>query len=302
MTGVTMMASAVPAGGDTTLSAAEQKLRATHWAVVTKHAHGAFLEPLRRMHDTQFSGDWRAWFPNLTPPVPRLSAPSSSRALGQYSTIGGDGLRGEILIRRSLLTGEHPMMRPGDEYAEGRFRYVLDVLLHESVHAYQHEVARVPEPSFHGHGPAFAATCNRIGAALGLGAVRSSKKRGPDAHLPSGAQWPHNVRPAGYYLGALADVPTSGDKAPAPTWAEWYTAGVGKLGAWFAAMPGPPAGESLEPWLCAQIKTLPVGSFTHVAQGFGELNLYRKWVLGGTDAQGVLELAIPVKAKRRRAA
>src|SRR5262249_54286367 len=55
---------------------------------------------------------------------------------------------------------------------------------------------------YKGHGPVFAGECNRIGAALGLPRVRPAKARGKDGHLPSCAQWPHNVRPEGYYLGA----------------------------------------------------------------------------------------------------
>jgi hypothetical protein len=66
------------------------------------------------------------------------------------------------------------------------------------------------EASYHGHGPAFAAVCNRIGAALGLPPVRSAKKRGKDRDLPSCAQWPHNVRPPEYYQGAFWP-PAEGD-------------------------------------------------------------------------------------------
>ena len=41
-----------------------------------------------------------------------------------------------------------------------------------------------------------------IGQKLGLPPVRASRNRGKDADLPSCAQWPHCVRPEGYYLGA----------------------------------------------------------------------------------------------------
>ena len=49
-----------------------------------------------------------------------------------------------------------------------------------------------------GHGPAFRDTCNRIGGALGLPPVKTSKARGPEKDLPSCAHWPFNVRPEGY--------------------------------------------------------------------------------------------------------
>jgi hypothetical protein len=200
---------------DVSLSPGEAKLRAEHWRVVQREADPQYLVALRRFHEQQF-GPWRHWFPELVPPVPRLSTPASPRALGQYMYIGGDGLRGEIRIRLSLLTGAHPRMRAGDAYAEGRLRFVEDVLLHECVHAYQHEVDGHDERSYHGHGPRFADHANVIGAALQLPRVRSVHRRGTDAELPSCAQWPHNVRPADYYQGAYLDAAAPQDIPPAP--------------------------------------------------------------------------------------
>ena len=88
--------------------------------------------------------------------------------------------------------------------AEGLFRVVEDVLLRMMVHQYAHEILGKPEKSFHGHGPTFRDECNRIGKLLGFDRVRTSKKRGADANLPSCANWPHYVRPnvASYYRGA----------------------------------------------------------------------------------------------------
>lgn len=93
-------------------------------------------------------------------------------------------------------------MLAGDEHAEGRRRFVDDVLLHEQVHQYQQEVSGELDAGYHGHGPAFRDQANRIGGALGLAPVRTSKRRGVDADLPSCAQWPHNVRGSEHYLGA----------------------------------------------------------------------------------------------------
>lgn len=95
-------------------------------------------------------------------------------------------------------------MRQGESFAEGRARFVADVLLHESVHQWHSEITGQIEESYHGHGPAFAATCNQIGAALGLPPVRSMKRRGSGAAMPSCAQWPIYVRPADFYPGAYA--------------------------------------------------------------------------------------------------
>ena len=50
-----------------------------------------------------------------------------------------------------------------------------------------------------GHGRDFAAICNRIGEALGLPPVVIRRRKGDSKTLPICAQWPSNVRPAGYY-------------------------------------------------------------------------------------------------------
>ena len=104
-------------------------------------------------------------------------------------------------IRPSLLEGTHPRVHG---HPLGCIRFTADVLLHESIHQYMLEVAGNPEPSYHGHGPGFTAWCNLIGAAYGLPAVVTRNRQGSD--LPRSAQWPHNVRPAGYYLGAYEEV------------------------------------------------------------------------------------------------
>jgi hypothetical protein len=151
--------------------------------------------------------------PTLVPPYVLLTPPESPRALGDCANISSFGGRCQIRVRPSLLTGTHPHVRPGDPYAEGRFRIVADVLLHESIHQYHMEITGRNEDSYHGHGPAFALTCNQIGQLLGLPPVRSMKKRGPDKDLPSCAQWPLNVRPHDYYLGAAGDAEPAGDQA-----------------------------------------------------------------------------------------
>ncbi len=151
---------------------------------------------------------WNHWnteyFDNSfkAPPIILLAEPSKPSRLGDYSPIGAYGSRSQIRIRPSLLTGTHPHMLPGDEYKKGRFLYVADVALHETIHLWQDEVMNDLEPSYHGHGPLFRDKCNEIGEKLGLPPVRTCKKRGKDAELPSCSHFPHNVRPAGYYQGA----------------------------------------------------------------------------------------------------
>lgn len=153
-----------------------------------------------RMNETHFGGA-------LVSPALRLAEPSAPQVHGQCATVSGIGARLEIRIRPSLLRGTHPHVRGGAEWAEGRARFAEDVLLHEMVHQWQQEVTGTQEDSYHGHGPTFRDKANAIGASLGLAPVRIAKRRGKDAGLPSCAQWPHCVRPADYYFGAV--VPAS---------------------------------------------------------------------------------------------
>jgi hypothetical protein len=138
----------------------------------------------------------------LVTPYVLFAEPSSPQRLGDYARVSGFGGHGQVRLRPSLLTGSHPSVRGGDQYAEGRFLFVADVFLHETVHQWQHEVLGDLEGGYHGHGPKFRDQCNRIGALLGLPPVRTSKARGKDKALPSCAYWPHCVRPPDYYLGA----------------------------------------------------------------------------------------------------
>jgi hypothetical protein len=185
-----------------TLIAADINLRESFRAFVLAEAEPWHREHLGRLYDLWEIWNARYFESMLTPPYVLLTPPESPRAFGDCSNISSFGGRCQIRVRLSLLMGTHPHLRPGDEYAEGRFRFVADVLLHESIHQWHYEITGDPELSYHGHGPAFAAVCNQIGADLGLPPVRSMKKRGPEKDLPSCAQWPINVRPHDYYLGA----------------------------------------------------------------------------------------------------
>jgi hypothetical protein len=113
--------------------------------------------------------------------APLLLVTQTGRALGDYIARDEHGLRSRIRISpRALARGE---------------RFMLDVLLHEMCHAWAHEVDDANESGYRGHGPLFAATCNRIGAKLGLAPVGVKGRDG----LPDCAYWPMNVRPADYY-------------------------------------------------------------------------------------------------------
>jgi hypothetical protein len=172
-------------------------------------------EPWHREHLGHLYRSWVTWNDDyfgggMVPPYLMLAEPGTPRALGDYSATSCFGGIGQIRIRPSLVTGRHRALKPGPEFAEGRRRFVEDAALHESLHAFCYEVLQQPEASYKGHGPTFAGECNRIGEALGLPPVRPAKARGRDRDLPSCAFWPHNVRPAGYYLGALREAEPGG--------------------------------------------------------------------------------------------
>jgi hypothetical protein len=202
---------------------------------VREDAQKEYRETLDRLY-----GEWEGWNGpffdwQLIPPHILLTEPKIPRALGDHSPISGWGSTNQIRLRPSILNGTHPIVRPGDEFAEGRFLLVIDILLHETCHQFQTEVLKRPEESYRGHGPVFRDQCNRIGAMLGLPDVRTAKARGRNQHLASCAGWPICVRPPGYYLGAYrhereAEPRTVRVEEPGP---EMPSA----LAAWLAANP-----------------------------------------------------------------
>ncbi len=112
---------------------------------------------------------------------PLVLVTQTGRALGDYIARDEHGLRSRIRIAPKVL-------------ARGQL-FMLDVLLHEMVHAWMHEVEDAHESGYRGHGPLFASVCNRIGAKLGLPEVGVKGRDG----LPDCSYWPMNVRPEGYY-------------------------------------------------------------------------------------------------------
>ncbi len=161
---------------------------------------------------------WEGWNEEyfggeLLRPEINLTEPSNPRRLadcGNRPVFVGDQRRSGIRIRPSLLVGTYHALKRGSGNLEGRFRLVADILLHEMVHQWQHEVSGALDKGYHGHGTAFRNKANEIGEKLGLPRVRSNRKDGKDRDLPLCSHWPHGVRPPEYYLGAY--VPASGDK------------------------------------------------------------------------------------------
>jgi hypothetical protein len=117
----------------------------------------------------------------LAAPLVLITNAASARTLGDYIARDVHGLESRIRIApTSVKRGE---------------AFTFDVLLHEMVHAWQHEVDGETEDGYRGHGPRFARKCNAIGALLGLPPVGVKGRDG----LPDCAHWPLNVRPLGHY-------------------------------------------------------------------------------------------------------
>jgi hypothetical protein len=152
----------------------------------------------------------------LTKPFLAFEEPSPNTCHGRYSTVSSFGGSGQIQIRPSLLAGTLIDFRKGNKNKEGLRRFTEEVLLHEMIHQWQHEVNGTALGEFRdygGHGDTFSSKANEIGARLGLPPVRRRNKKdrsGDTAHLPNPSQWPHNVYDPSHYLGAY--VPASWDE------------------------------------------------------------------------------------------
>jgi hypothetical protein len=124
----------------------------------------------------------RQFFGNaLAAPLVLITNAASARTLGDYIAKDVHGLESRIRIAPVSV-------KRGDAFT-------FDVLLHEMVHAWQHEVDGQTEDGYRGHGPRFAHKCNAIGALLGLPPVGVKGRDG----LPDCAHWPLNVRPQDHY-------------------------------------------------------------------------------------------------------
>jgi len=151
-------------------------------------------EEARELYDKFQEYNARFFDGRLAPPLVLITLVSPN-AYGDYSPRDVHGLESRIRITPAVV-------RRG-------YRFRQDVLLHEMIHAWQHEIDHDLERGYRGHGPGFAAQCNRIGAVLGLPPVGVKGRKG----LPDCASWPLNVRPAGYYPNAW----TKPRRAPHPS-------------------------------------------------------------------------------------
>ncbi len=158
---------------------------------------------------------WEGWNEEffegiLVPPLVQLAEPGQTHCYGDCSPYSGlAGIRSRIRLRPSILGGTLRDLKHGSRNPEGLRRFLEDVLLHEMIHQWHQEVTGAHDESWSGHGPAFSAKANEIGENLGLPPVRRTCKQ-RDGDEPSPSQWPADVRPGGYYLGA--HVPARADK------------------------------------------------------------------------------------------
>ena len=189
-----------------------EKLLLTHADIKHRHAFAVFAvsDSTADWHRNCLNRLYKRWNEynryyfgkRMVEPYLMLSDMAGAKTMGDYAPISGFGGKSQIRIRSTIVTGTYPLTANGNCNQEGLMRIAEDTLLHEMVHQFAHECVGKTEESFHGHGPTFRDECNRVGLALGLGPVRTSKKRGAGAHLPSCSNWPHVVRPNSYYLGA----------------------------------------------------------------------------------------------------
>lgn len=170
--------------------------RAVH-AAMAATVQAAGLDVAREIYETarQFNQDYFGGM--LTALLVEITAPASPRALATHEPRTPEGVDCVIRISPAVVAAGPVVWK--------------DVLLHEMIHVWQTEADK-REPGYAGHGPEFAAKCNEIGAKLGLGEVGVKGRKG----LPDCAQWPLNVRPAGYYGDTTAAPKAVAKAAGAP--------------------------------------------------------------------------------------
>jgi hypothetical protein len=121
---------------------------------------------------------------------------SPRTAAGTFSPIGDHGFVKEIVLNINHF--KEPSCLSDYGYDDNRFaiwkKDLQDVMLHEMVHAYCTLVLNKPEVSYRGHGPVFAAECNRIGKELGLAEVKTAWQRSEKyAGMPTCNHWPSDL-------------------------------------------------------------------------------------------------------------
>src|SRR5215211_44663 len=115
----------------------------------------------------------------LIPPFLAFEEPGHTTCYGEYCPVSAFGGSGQIMIRPSLLAGTLQHFREGNKDPEGLERFMDQVLLHEMIHQWQHEVNHTDPGEFNnygGHGSTFSGKANEIGSRLDLPPIRLRNK------------------------------------------------------------------------------------------------------------------------------
>jgi len=129
----------------------------------------------------------------------------------------GYGGKHQIRIREHVVLGTNPMFNQNHNI-DDRWRFILDVLLHEMIHQWQHEIIGYSKGNG-GHDMNYETKANEIGDCLGLS--HASYRRRKDNSIKTAAFWPMNVRPDGYYGDLFNELRRVGIK-PIRTTAYYY--------------------------------------------------------------------------------
>lgn len=194
-----------------------------HAAEYVEHTHsdwhGPHIQRFMGIHEwvrglLAASGDPILTSRELVWPKTGIGAVPGTRTLSLFRPIAEDGSVAQIAVRESVLTGEHPQVRSGPEYEEGRCRLADDAFLGAVASQVRTEIVRDAEAGYGGHGPVRAGVCNFLGRHLGVPVVVKKGAKLPG--VQTCVDWPMNVRPPGYYLGAyLPNDPIDEDVAAA---------------------------------------------------------------------------------------
>ena len=127
------------------------------------------------------------------------------------------GAATQITINEAIVFGGHPIVAEEARWPDqGILRFAEDLMLKQMIRQFAYEVSGKIEEGYRGHGPHFAAHCNRIGEQLGLPEV-TDRRRGPrDDDLETCVNWPHCVRPPRYYFPEILDIPRSSRRRKRP--------------------------------------------------------------------------------------
>ena len=164
-----------------------------------------------RLNTEHFNGTLALPVITLVGSMPR----SPRHAWGACYRSGKYGGVTHIQIRRSLLTGDHPRVRSGEDYERERWDLISDILLHEMIHQHQEETIDGDDwtRDEDGHGEGFVTVADRIAAERGWHAIRNANdaRSWPERVGGSRGAWdPHNeIRDfgGGVYLELLQLIP-----------------------------------------------------------------------------------------------